>query len=110
MPRRLSQDDACRPAFLQLMDGDNYATSETPAQALTQPRSSCCCEQKIGKNHHNSHLPDQLPTPENTQSRSSCHQGLHDNYFHINLDEPPSIEEVCARIRAFEYDLQETVY
>ena len=57
----------------QLMDDDNYTTSDLLAPALTQLRSSCCCEQKMGKNHHNSQFPDQLSIPERTQSESSCH-------------------------------------
>ncbi len=69
---------------LQLMD-DDCTTSESPAQASTQLRSSCRCFLNFSLTNNNSQLPDHLPSTEKTQSKSSCHQGLYDNHFHINL-------------------------
>ena len=56
-------------AFSSFSGDDNYRTSETPAQALTQLRSSCRCFLNFSLTNNNSQLPDYLPTPENTQLR-----------------------------------------
>ncbi|MDH5389946.1 MAG: hypothetical protein OEX10_02175 [Candidatus Bathyarchaeota archaeon] len=90
------------------MDDDNYATSETPAQALTQ-LGSVVVNKRSKKPTTTRSFQISCPPPK-TLSLELVTKDYTATTSTSTSHEPPSIEEVCARIRAFEYDLHETVY